>query len=209
MLVQLILTGNHEPNPSEIVFERDERGDRVELGRGSFSTVYKAKWRGKDVAVKELLPYLAKDTAVIDLYRKEFKLMKSFQQRNIVRVFCAWIDDPNSPPTMVMELLPMTLAQAMRDPLFDIPKREPAMRQLAETVASLHSRSPMVLHCDLKPQNILMTENFDPKLCDFGSAKKRFTTLSIRNSVAHTTKGVRGTPWYIVCFVIDSKYDCN
>ena len=45
------------------------------------------------------------------------------------------------------------------------------MSKVASALSFLHSRTPPVVHRDLKPQNVLLDECLDAKLCDFGSSK--------------------------------------
>ncbi|KAH7421948.1 hypothetical protein KP509_13G083100 [Ceratopteris richardii] len=62
----------------------------------------------------------------------------------------------------------------------------------ARGLAYLHEECPKpILHFDVKPQNILLDENFDAKLADFGLAKLVAKGQSMVNTV------VRGTPGYI------------
>jgi len=104
--------------------------------------------------------------------------------------------------TTTMEFLPMTFTQAMQHPTFDFATREQVMLQLVMTIAWLHSRSQMVLHCDLKPQNILMTADFRPKVSDCKVAQCIFidmqqcwsfiTHCSSRHAVVHSLFDIVG-----------------
>ena len=60
---------------------------------------------------------------------------------------------------------------------------------VSSVLADCHSRTPKILHCDIKPSNILLTENGTYKLSDFGEAK--FLDKSRGRS------GMRGTPFYM------------
>ena len=47
------------------------------------------------------------------------------------------------------------------------------LQQLAEVLALLHNCGPKVHHCDVKPDNILLSESLDVKLTDFGLSEER------------------------------------
>ncbi|KAH7432743.1 hypothetical protein KP509_07G037700 [Ceratopteris richardii] len=68
----------------------------------------------------------------------------------------------------------------------------------ARGLAYLHEESPEpILHLDVKPQNILLDENFDARLADFGLAKL------VRTGESSVNTAVRGTPGFIApeCFL--------
>ncbi|XP_032595485.1 putative mitogen-activated protein kinase kinase kinase 7-like isoform X4 [Drosophila grimshawi] len=70
------------------------------------------------------------------------------------------------------------------------------MLQLAEAVAYMHGLSPPVIHRDLKPQNLLLTNNYRTlKICDFGTLRELASTM---------TNGI-GTASYIAPEVIKGK----
>ncbi|KAG8987676.1 hypothetical protein FRB94_002287 [Tulasnella sp. JGI-2019a] len=63
--------------------------------------------------------------------------------------------------------------------------RRKIVRQITEGLAYLHSQNPPVIHGDLKGANVLIDQNFDAALCDFGLAKllqdcpSSFTTSNV------------------------------
>lgn len=60
---------------------------------------------------------------------------------------------------------------------------------VSEVLADCHSQKRKILHCDIKPQNILLTDNGQYKLSDFGEAKFLDRTRG--------ESGMRGTPLYM------------
>ena len=63
---------------------------------------------------------------------------------------------------------------------------------IARGLMYLHEEcSTQIIHCDIKPQNILLDEYFTPRISDFGLAK---LFLAEQTRVAHT--GIRGTVGY-------------
>ncbi|KAL9259218.1 G-type lectin S-receptor-like serine/threonine-protein kinase-like protein [Drosera capensis] len=64
---------------------------------------------------------------------------------------------------------------------------------VARAIAYLHEEClEWVLHCDIKPENILLGDDFCPKISDFGLSK-----LKKKEQAASTMSGIRGTPGYL------------
>eukprot|EP00658_Telonema_sp_P-2_P027951 TRINITY_DN21508_c0_g1_i5.p1 TRINITY_DN21508_c0_g1~~TRINITY_DN21508_c0_g1_i5.p1 ORF type:complete len:283 (+),score=42.81 TRINITY_DN21508_c0_g1_i5:187-1035(+) len=64
-------------------------------------------------------------------------------------------------------------------------------RDILRGLQYLHSRDPPILHCDVKPENVLMTPDGSCKLIDFGTSK---FFLGLNSSMT-----IRGTPRYMAC----------
>jgi serine/threonine protein kinase len=60
---------------------------------------------------------------------------------------------------------------------------------IAVVMQFLHSRNPPTIHRDMKPANILLNENFEPRLADFGTAKEIEGDMTLTAAV--------GTPYYM------------
>jgi tRNA A-37 threonylcarbamoyl transferase component Bud32 len=148
-----------------------------ELGSGGWGTVYLARHTelGSRVAVKFLLPELSNNMKHIERFKQESQALARLEHPGVVRV----IDRGLSPrPYIVMEyaqgrLLSELIAEkgALGEALvYSIARR------LAETLNYAHSLG--VIHCDLKPQNIIIhdfdfehPELIDLKLLDFGVSR--------------------------------------
>ena len=73
------------------------------------------------------------------------------------------------------------------------------LQQLAEVLALLHNRRPKVHHCDVKPDNILLSEWLDVKLTDFGlSEERKVSVISVTGGTAMGTHRciVRGNAFH-------------
>ncbi|MEL6104861.1 MAG: serine/threonine protein kinase [Planctomycetota bacterium] len=149
----------------------DVPGYRLErfLGSGAFGQV----WVGRDlntgrpVAVKF---FLHRGGVNWSLLSHEVKnLVQLSADRHIVQVLeVGWDSDP---PFYVMELI---TGGSLEDLLSDrgaLPVEEAVelFRQIC--VGLNHSHSKGVLHCDLKPANILLGEDNEPRLADFGQSR--------------------------------------
>ncbi len=138
------------------------------LGEGSFGSVWLARElrTGKKVAIKFYARGRGVDWSLLS--REVEKLAVLYTSRNIVRLIdVAWDHDP---PYFVMEYLEHgSLAQKLeygRLPVEDAVRIARAMAQ-----ALVHAHGSGVLHCDLKPANVLFDAGGEARLCDFGQSR--------------------------------------
>ncbi|UUX92387.1 serine/threonine protein kinase [Methanoplanus endosymbiosus] len=133
------------------------------IGRGGMAKVFKVKRRrdGKIVALK--IPIYLDEKTGINLFR-EMNIWKNLDHKNIVHVF-----DLNILPVPFVEM------EYFRDSLAGLKKpadeRESAaiISGIAEGLSYAHERG--IVHRDIKPQNILLTEDNIPKIADWGLGK--------------------------------------
>jgi serine/threonine-protein kinase len=151
---------------------------------------------GREVAIKVLDPDLARDTAFRNRFRLEAQAASRMSHPSIVRVFDA--GDPstgdsssNEPPYIVMELVKGTL-------LKDIISAGPvpvtdAVRYVDGILEALdYSHRAGVVHRDIKPGNVMVTDKGQVKVMDFGIARAVSDSSS---TVAETTQ-IIGTAAY-------------
>ncbi|KAM1341146.1 hypothetical protein TB2_005531 [Malus domestica] len=167
-------------------------GFKQELGRGAFATVFKgvlASEDGKHVAVKRL------DTMVRenDLeFKAEVSAIGRTNHKNLVQLlgFC----NEGQHRILVYEFMSNgSLAS------FLFGESRPSWYQrrkialgTARGILYLHEEcSIQILHCDIKPQNILLDDSFNARIADFGVAK----LLKIEQT--RTTTRFRGTRGYV------------
>ncbi|KAI3879994.1 hypothetical protein MKX03_020402 [Papaver bracteatum] len=168
-------------------------GFKEELGRGAFGIVYKGfiKEMGStnSIAVKKL-------DKVFQEGEKEFKSEVSAigqtHHRNLVRLlgFC----DEGQHRLLAYEFMSNN---SLAYHLFGISKPDWNQRvQIAFGIARglmyLHEEcSNQIIHCDIKPQNILLDDSFTARISDFGLAKLLMTNQT------RTLTGIRGTRGYV------------
>lgn len=167
-------------------------GFKEKLGRGAFGTVYKgvlASDAGRFVAVKKL-------DKVVQEGEKEFKtevtVIGQTHHRNLVSLlgYC----DQGVHRLLVYEYMNNG---SLADLLFGISTPDWSQRlqiafKIAKGLMYLHEEcSTPIIHCDIKPENILLDEYLTPRISDFGLAK-----LLIRDHT-RTLTTIRGTKGYV------------
>jgi serine/threonine-protein kinase len=158
------------------------------------------------VVIKELHPQLATEPKMRQLLVKEIETNMGFKHPNICRVFGGWDtydDDEGIYPSMVIEFAPLKLNDVLSNPekySLTPEKKKAIIYQLVTCLMNLHTRYPPVYHCDLKPENIMLTEDLTVKLIDFGVAKVERMTL-VNSITGHNTASIKGTPGFMVCLL--------
>ncbi|WOH14605.1 hypothetical protein DCAR_0934125 [Daucus carota subsp. sativus] len=173
-------------------------GFHEEVGKGSFGTVYKgiiSTSTSKAIVAVKKLERLSQDG------EKEFKTeagaIAKTHHKNLVRLlgFC----DEGSNRLLVYEFMSNgTLASF----LFGISRPDWNKRlQMAYGIARglmyLHEEcSTQIIHCDIKPQNILLDDTFTTKISDFGLAKLLGSDQTRTSTVIRGTKGYVAPEWF-------------
>lgn len=146
-----------------------------ELGHGAFGTVYRALDTALNVerAIKILNPLLLADKHYVDSFMREASLTANLRHRSITKVHEAL--NENGRLCIVMDHMPGgSLADRLKkDGAMSLEIALPILRQLVDALNYAHGKG--VVHCDIKPQNILFDDQGDPYLSDFGLAKSANT----------------------------------
>ena len=135
------------------------------LEKGAFSEVYLAKWRETLVVAKVLDPTICENKKY--LVMREFDIMTKLHHPNIVQ-FLGYVDDPF---IIVMEYIPKGDLEK------NIPKLHKKnklliMQDILKGLLYIHTRKPdSLIHRDIKPTNILLTNSKVAKISDFGLSK--------------------------------------
>ncbi|CAJ1367476.1 unnamed protein product [Effrenium voratum] len=157
--------------------------EEVEVGnmiaQGGFASVHIASWQSTPCALKKIFDPVLTDELKAE-FENEVRMLRRLRHPNVVTLMAVC----RKPPALsiLTELVPGgSLYDLMHCPgsrSRDAPRAEPLVllpliRQAGAALAYLHAM--MVIHRDIKSQNVLLTEGSRPvaKLCDFGLARMR------------------------------------
>jgi len=137
---------------------------------GQSALIHEATWRGQRVAVKFMKQRADKKT--IENFQRECQLLMSVRTPQIVFFYGAVIID--SSLCLLLEYCARgSLEDYMKDHAneFTWDKFFTFARQATEGLLSLHNWKPAIVHRDFKGQNLLLTENWQIKVSDFGLSR--------------------------------------
>ena len=164
------------------------------IGKGAFGVVFQAQWQGAPVAVKVLNDVLLRGRRAA-AFEDDIRTLCRLQHPNIVR-FLGVSKDDHDALAIVMELMPSKLLDvvAHEERRLTASDRRAIVRGLFNGLAYLHTRSPPVVHRDLKLANILVDPSAwsSAKLADFGLARSRAEA----ESSSTADRAAVGTPRY-------------
>ena len=175
------------------------------LGVGSFGTVVELVIKGVGkFAGKKIHEILIID-GDFPLLVKECKLMSELAHPNITK-FCGVCKLPSSTlPVLVMELMDCSLEEVIENDKEDFPciAAISVFIGVANGLAYLHGRTPRVLHRDLTARNVLLDQDMNAKITDFGNSR-----IVDATKVFKTMTQVPGTQVYMPPEALDvhSKY---
>jgi serine/threonine protein kinase/tetratricopeptide (TPR) repeat protein len=162
-----------------------------EVGCGGMGCVFKARDRtlGTTVALKIILPEYSRDRRLVELFKKETLLGRSVSSEHVTRIhdLGEWRD---------LKYISMDFVEG--EDLKDLVRSSGALtvptavkfaRQVCGALAAAHKSG--VIHCDLKPSNVIVDKSGNVKVMDFGIARR------LEQDKTGTAKEVSGTPKYM------------
>lgn len=163
---------------SKVLGSRYELLERV--GMGGMAVVYKAtdKMLNRFVAVKILREEFKENEEFIRRFKVESQAAASLSHQNIVQIYD--VGEEDGLHYIVMELLEgETLKSYMNSKDGKLSRREATNFSMQICRALEHAHSKHVVHRDIKPQNIVLTESGKIKVADFGIARAANNTTTV------------------------------
>lgn len=168
----------------EIVNNRYRLLERI--GSGGFSVVWLASDENANyVALKVFLPDKGADPSLITMFREEYELTKHVKHPRLITAYDYFVE--NGSPCLVLPFCAggNLYSKLKQKGTFDEREVVKIVMQVSEALSYLHSLTRPIVHLDIKPENILLDDNGNYFLTDFG------ISLSMRNTLirASNTKG--------------------
>jgi len=163
-----------------------------EIGRGGMGVIYRARQRnsGRIVALKRILSVHTESRETLSRFRREAAIVVALRHPNILPIYELG-ETEDGLPFFTMKYAAggslLETAQAFRND----PRR--IIRLMAKVSRAVHhAHLQGVLHRDLKPGNILLDDQGEPLVSDFGLAKSLDTTSDLTRTLTSF-----GTPGFI------------
>lgn len=163
---------------------------RAYIASGGMGTVYRAYDTAlqREVALKVMKPELASDPQALESFYREARACASLNHSNIIHIYT--FDEAERQKYLVMELSD----QGSLDSRIELSQRLPELEVLDIGIKMASALSLALkhgfLHRDIKPGNILFNADNEPKLVDFGLARKA-------EAEHNPDEGAWGTPYYV------------
>ncbi|KAK1391724.1 Receptor-like serine/threonine-protein kinase [Heracleum sosnowskyi] len=179
------------------------------VGEGGFGPVYKGVLEdGQQIAVKRLSENSRQG---VDEFKNEVSLIAKLQHRNLVSLLGYCIEEEER--ILIYEYMPnKSLDSYLFDKdtsmLADWPRRYNIINGLARGLLYLHQDSKLrIIHRDLKGSNVLLDDEMNPKISDFGMARSFGGSQTEANTT--TVVGTYGymPPEYVIDGVFSTKSD--
>jgi serine/threonine protein kinase len=160
------------------------------IGEGAFGRVYRGLDRrlARPVAVKVIKPWWAEDSAWVERFQREAQLLARISDPGIVQIYD--IGHAEHGPYYVAELVDgESLAERLRRGSLEPAEARAIAEQLCDALAGAHAQG--IVHCDVKPANVLIAAGGKVKVGDFGVARLAEGTSQAPSAT------VAGTPRYM------------
>lgn len=143
---------------------------REKIGEGAFGTVYRAvqKSVGRDVAIKIIMPRYANHPNFIRRFEAEAQITARLEHPHIVPMYDYW-REPDGAYLIMRFLRGGSLEKPLSEGPLPLKLIQQYLQQIGLALGAAHRHG--VIHRDIKPANVLLDEEANAYLADFGIAK--------------------------------------
>jgi tetratricopeptide (TPR) repeat protein/tRNA A-37 threonylcarbamoyl transferase component Bud32 len=170
-----------------------------ELGKGGMGKVYKAQDTDlkEKVAIKLLKPEIAADKKTIERFRNELKFARKIRHKNVCQMYD--LNKEKGAHYITMEYVDGKDLKSMIRMMGQLSSGKTIFiaKQVCEGLAEAHRLG--VIHRDLKPQNVMVDEDGNARIMDFGIAR------SLKTKGITATGMMIGTPEYMSPEQVEGK----
>ena len=155
-------------------------------------------WVGTSCAAKQLHEILLEDVSpggakrFVDNFEKECMTWSKLVHPHIVQFLGVYFLSGSRVPMLILEKMDTSLRHYLENHTkenFILPDKIYVLRQVAQALSYLHSRSPPLVHHDLSPNNVLLNEvSLQAKVTDFGMTRAMDPSKMTRKSSAKGTQ---------------------
>jgi TPR repeat protein len=168
-----------------------------QVGVGGFSEVWEARDQeadGVSVAIKIYAPGRGLDDDGITLFRKEYSITLPINHPHLLKVQYFGVYEGS--PYLIMPYCSNGSVASLLNGGKTFTEEESAalLAQLSDALAYLHSRNPAIIHQDIKPDNVLIDEDGNFLLTDFGISSRMRHTMAKSTGKASTSMSIAYAP---------------
>jgi serine/threonine protein kinase len=158
--------------PTKLISWSELKGNGEEIAHGAFGVVRRYTFRGAAVALKELKGASALKPKQIEQFLTEASIQSRLQHPYVVRVYGIAHDEIAGKYGIVQHLMRHGLDKHIEG--LSIFVRIEYLCQIAAGINYLHNEDPVIIHGDIKPQNVLVAEGgLTVGLTDFGLSRTK------------------------------------
>lgn len=174
------------------------------IGMGANGRVFRATYLGSAVAVKEIMSFAPTDD-VEQHFMTELEALRRLRHPHVVELYGAAVSRSLESAQQMRYLLVTELAPCSLRDLLDsdeVITFKQALRlatELSKGCAYIHAMK--VVHFDIKPANVLLSDSGKVKICDLGVS--RLGSNAVQQKGGET--GIRGTPTYVAPEIMRGK----
>jgi serine/threonine protein kinase len=175
-----------------LLHERYELGERIAEGAHGTTLLAHDRRTGEDVIVRRVALAEVGDWTSLEEVEREAKILRALDHPAIPRFVDAFEGEHEGKPAffvVAQRVEGETLAQRIdRGARWSSQQARAVLTALLETLVYLHELSPRVIHCDIKPDNIVFRAEGAPVLVGFGS---------VQDPAGSGVSALIGTPGYM------------